>query len=207
LRSILRQDPDVILVGEIRDGETADIAIRAALTGHLVLSTLHTNSAVAAVTRLQDMDIAPFLIASSLSGVVAQRLVRMICRSCRARMSEDDPEYEAWVSRLNLEPGFPLYHGEGCEECNDRGTRGRLAIIELLPVEREIRRAIMSKASSMDLRDIAIANGMRTLWQDGLSKLRQGLTTPDEIARVLLGTEEGIDEESPATAGVGGPAH
>lgn len=213
LRSILRQDPDVILVGEIRDGDTADIAIRAALTGHLVLSTLHTNSAVAAVTRLQDMGVAPFLIASSLSGVVAQRLVRMICRNCRVRMSEDDPEYDAWLARLNLEPDFPLYHGEGCEECNDRGTRGRLAIIELLPVERDIRRAIMNKASSMDLRDIATSNGMRTLWQDGLSKLRQGLTTPDEIARVLLGTEEGIDEETPtaspavATMPAGGAAH
>lgn len=190
LRAILRQDPDVILVGEIRDAETADIAIRAALTGHLVLSTLHTNSAVAAVTRLQDMGIAPFLLASSLSGVLAQRLVRSICRNCRTEVPKNSPEYEADIARLNLEPGFPLYHGAGCAQCNDTGMRGRLAILELLPVERELRQAIMNRTSSTNLRDIAIRHGMRTLWADGLVKLRNGLTTADEIARVLLGTEE-----------------
>jgi type II secretory ATPase GspE/PulE/Tfp pilus assembly ATPase PilB-like protein len=203
LRSILRQDPDVILVGEIRDGDTADIAIRAALTGHLVLSTLHTNSAVAAVTRLQDMEVPAFLIASSLSGVIAQRLVRLICRDCRTPYDQTTPEYDAWRTRLNLEPGFPLFFGAGCDACKGRGTRGRLAIIELLAVERDIRRAIMNQVSSMELRDIAIKNGMRTLWQDALEKLRQGLTTPDEVARVLLGTEEGVEEiaELPIEAG------
>jgi type II secretory ATPase GspE/PulE/Tfp pilus assembly ATPase PilB-like protein len=203
LRSILRQDPDVILVGEIRDGDTADIAIRAALTGHLVLSTLHTNSAVAAVTRLQDMEVPAFLIASSLSGVIAQRLVRLICRDCRTPYDQTSPEYDAWRTRLNLEPGFPLFFGAGCDACKGRGTRGRLAIIELLAVERDIRRAIMNQVSSMELRDIAIKNGMRTLWQDALEKLRQGLTTPDEVARVLLGTEEGVEEiaELPIEAG------
>jgi len=195
LRAILRQDPDVILVGEIRDGETADIAIRAALTGHLVLSTLHTNSAVAAITRLQDMGIAPFLLASSLSGVLAQRLVRSICRHCRTEMAQDAPQYEAEILRLNLKRGFPLFFGAGCEQCNGTGMRGRLAILELLPIEREMRQAIMQSTSSATLRDIAIRRGMRTLWQDGLEKLSQGLTTADEIARVLLGTEEETADE------------
>lgn len=194
LRSILRQDPDVILVGEIRDADTADIAIRAALTGHLVLSTLHTNSAVAAVTRLQDIGVPSFLIASSLSGVVAQRLARMICRHCRTPYAEDAPEYEAWRERLGLESGFPLSYGAGCERCNESGTRGRIAILELLPVERDIRRAIMERTGSSQLRDIAIQQGMRTLWQDGLEKLRQGLIAPEEVARVLLGTEDESSE-------------
>ena len=202
LRAILRQDPDVILVGEIRDGETADIAIRAALTGHLVLSTLHTNSAVAAITRLQDMGIAPFLLASSLSGVLAQRLVRSICRNCRTEVPIDSIEYEADIARLNLENGFPLFYGAGCNHCNGTGMRGRLAILELLPVERELRQAIMNKTSSANLRDIAIRRGMRTLWEDGLDKLRGGLTTADEIARVLLGTEEDstAEESAPSAA-------
>lgn len=194
LRSILRQDPDVILVGEIRDSDTADIAIRAALTGHLVLSTLHTNSAVAAVTRLQDMGVPSFLIASSLTGVVAQRLARMICRNCRTPYATDAPEYEAWRERLNLEPEFPLFRGAGCEHCNESGTRGRIAILELLPVERDIRRAIMNRTSTLELREIATKHGMRTLWQDGMEKLRQGLIAPEEAARVLLGTDEDSSE-------------
>ncbi len=208
LRAILRQDPDVILVGEIRDGETADIAIRAALTGHLVLSTLHTNSAVAAITRLQDMGIAPFLLASSLSGVLAQRLVRSICRNCRTELATDSIEYEASIARLNLQNGFPLYYGAGCNNCNGTGMRGRLAILELLPVERELRQAIMNKTSSTNLRDIAIRRGMRTLWEDGLDKLRGGLTTADEIARVLLGTEEDatVEESAPSAASNAAPS-
>jgi type II secretory ATPase GspE/PulE/Tfp pilus assembly ATPase PilB-like protein len=194
LRAILRQDPDVILVGEIRDAEAADIAIRAALTGHLVLSTLHTNSAVGAVTRLQDIGVPPFLIASSLTGVVAQRLARLICRHCRAAVPTDSPEYEAALAQLNLESGFPLFHGTGCEHCHGSGTRGRIAILELLEVNRETRRAIMKNTNAGELRDIAVKNGMRTLWQDGLDKLRLGLTTADEIARVLLGTEDAAEE-------------
>jgi type II secretory ATPase GspE/PulE/Tfp pilus assembly ATPase PilB-like protein len=200
LRAILRQDPDVILVGEIRDGEAADIAIRAALTGHLVLSTLHTNSAVAAVTRLQDMGVPPFLIASSLSCVIAQRLVRLICRNCREELSQDSPEYEAAIARLGLESGFPLFRGVGCEKCNGSGSRGRIAILELLVVDRETRRAIMHKTNSSELRDIAVRNGMRPLWQDGLDKLRNGLTTADEVARVLLGTEDAAEEDAGAQA-------
>ena len=194
LRAILRQDPDVILVGEIRDSDTAEIAVRAALTGHLVLSTLHTNSAAAAVTRLQDMGLAPFLIASSLSGILAQRLVRLICRHCRQPLPQDTPEYDESISRLRLDPGTVLYHGIGCDECNGTGMRGRVALMELLNVDKDVRRAIMDKADSSIIQRIAMQKGMKGLWQDGLDKLQQGLTTADELVRVLLGAEV-ADEE------------
>lgn len=190
LRAILRQDPDVILVGEIRDTETAEVAIRAALTGHLVLATLHTNSAVAAVTRLQDMGVPAYLIASSMSGVLAQRLVRMTCRNCRQPMPQDTPKYQSDIARLKLPPGTPLYAGVGCDECNGTGVRGRLAIVELLSINAEMRRHIMDKSDADTLRRVAIQNGMKTLWQDGLDKLQKGLTTADEIVRVLLGAED-----------------
>jgi len=193
LRAILRQDPDVILVGEIRDNETADIAVRAALTGHLVLSTLHTNSAVSAITRLQDMDVPPFLIASSLNVVVAQRLVRIICRQCREVVPPDEPGMEELLESLKLRAGTPIYRGAGCSECNNSGTRGRIAVLEVLQVDREMRKAIMAKADATSLRQIAIGNGMRTLWQDGIDKLLRGITTAEEVTRVLLGSEE-MDE-------------
>ena len=193
LRAVLRQDPDVILVGEIRDTETAEVSVRAALTGHLVLSTLHTNSAVAAVTRLQDMDIPPFLIASSVSGVVAQRLVRMICRDCREEIPAESAEYQEAAIRLKLPEGTPLFHGRGCANCNNSGTRGRLAIVEVLNIDSDMRRAIMDKIDSDSLRKIAIQSGMKTLWEDALDKLARGLTTADEIARVLLGSDGAED--------------
>ena len=190
LRSILRQDPDVILVGEIRDSETADIAVRAALTGHLVLSTLHTNSAVASVARLQDMGVAPFLIASSLSGVVAQRLVRLICRHCRQEVPRDSPQYELAVAELKLKEGISIYEGAGCESCHGTGYRGRVAIMELLNVDKNVRRAITERCDTDRLHAVAMEQGMRTLYQDGLQKLTDGLTTSQELARVLLGNEE-----------------
>jgi type II secretory ATPase GspE/PulE/Tfp pilus assembly ATPase PilB-like protein len=193
LRAILRQDPDVILVGEIRDTETAEVSIRAALTGHLLLSTLHTNSAVAAVTRLQDMGIPPFLIASSMSGVIAQRLVRIICRYCREQVPFDSAEYQEASIRLKLPKDMPIFKGRGCEECGGSGTRGRLAIVEVLNVEGDLRRAIMEKQDSDALRKVAVANGMRTLWEDAMDKLARGLTTTDEIARVLLGAQGAED--------------
>ncbi|MBV9468118.1 MAG: type II/IV secretion system protein [Abitibacteriaceae bacterium] len=195
LRAILRQDPDVILVGEIRDTETAEVAIRAALTGHLVLATLHTNSAVAAVTRLQDMGIPAYLIASSLSGVLAQRLVRMICRHCRQPVPFDDPDYQSNIARLKLPPNTQLYRGAGCPECNGTGMRGRLAITELLNVDGELRRHIMEKSDADTLRKIAVQHGMKTLWQDSLDKLQRGLTTADEVVRVLLGAEDTDTDE------------
>jgi type II secretory ATPase GspE/PulE/Tfp pilus assembly ATPase PilB-like protein len=190
LRAILRQDPDVILVGEIRDTETAEVAIRAALTGHLVLSTLHTNSAVGAVTRLQDMGVAPFLIASSLAGCLAQRLVRLICRHCRTDVPFDTNEYQEAVIRFKLAEGTKIYYGTGCEECGHTGYRGRMAVIELLTVDSDIRRAIMEKTDADSLRRLAQQNGLRTLWDDGMDKLTRGLTTADELARVLLGAQD-----------------
>lgn len=190
LRSILRQDPDVILVGEIRDAETADISIRAALTGHLVLSTLHTISAAAAIPRLQDMGIESFLIASSLSGVIAQRLVRLICRHCREPIPNGSEEYDIAAAQWHLPPGTPLFHGKGCEHCNNTGHRGRVAIIELLPIDRDVRAAIMERADADTIHRLAVQNGMRTLVQDGLDKVRQGLTTPTELSRALMGTED-----------------
>jgi type II secretory ATPase GspE/PulE/Tfp pilus assembly ATPase PilB-like protein len=190
LRSILRQDPDVILIGEIRDTETADMAVRAALTGHLMLSTLHTNSAAASVARLQDMGVAPFLIASSLSGIVAQRLVRLICKHCRQPVPQDSSEYEVALAELGLKPGVEIYSGAGCEHCHGTGYKGRVAIMELLNVNKEVRRAIMERADTDKLHTIAMDQGMRTLYQDGVEKLRQGLTTAEELARVLLGNEE-----------------
>jgi len=190
LRAILRQDPDVILVGEIRDGETADISVRAALTGHLLLSTLHTNSAVAAVARLQDMNVPNFLLASSLSGVLAQRLVRLICRNCRQEMDQTLPQYDIDITRLKLKAGTPIFHGAGCEECNHSGMRGRMALIELLNVDAEFRRAIMGGQDADTLRRLAIKNGLKTLWRDGIDKVLRGLTSADEVARALLGAED-----------------
>lgn len=190
LRAILRQDPDVILVGEIRDGETAEIAIRAALTGHLVLSTLHTNSAVGAVTRLQDMGVAPFLLASSVAGVLAQRLARLICRGCKQPLDQDSEEYKDAVIRLRVPPGTPMFKGAGCELCSGTGYKGRLAIIELLSIDSEFRRAVMARDDSDTMRRIAISGGMKTLWEDGIEKMTHGLTTAEEIGRVLLGSQE-----------------
>ncbi len=190
LRAILRQDPDVILVGEIRDQETANIAIRAALTGHLVLSTLHTNSAPGAITRLMDMDVPPYLIASSLTCVLAQRLVRMICRECKTPIPESDPQYQTSIELLGLERGFPLFKGAGCEHCNHTGMRGRLAVIELFIANNEMRKAIMRSADSSEIQQIAVDAGMTTLWKDGLEKLRQGLTSAEEIARVVMSSDD-----------------
>ena len=190
LRAILRQDPDVILVGEIRDSETADIAVRAAPTGHLVLSTLHTNSAAAAVARLQDMDIPNFLLASSLSGILAQRLVRLICRHCRTEVDPADPEYQVDVTRLRLPEGSTLYKGAGCEQCNGTGMRGRMALIELMNVDGPIRAAIARGATAGEIRVMATKAGMKRLWLDGEEKVLRGLTTAGEVARALLGAED-----------------
>src|SRR5690606_31846456 len=141
-----------------------------ALTGHLVLSTLHTNSAAAAVARLQDMDVPSYLLASSLAGVLAQRLVRLICRHCRTPLPANAPEYEAAVARLKLRPGTILYHGTGCDECGGTGSRGRIALVEMMMVNTPIRRAVMQQQDAAHLQDLAVENGMITLWQDGLEK-------------------------------------
>jgi type IV pilus assembly protein PilB len=181
LRSILRQDPDIIMVGEIRDKETAEIAIQAALTGHLVLSTLHTNDAVGALTRLVDMGIEPFLAAGSIIGVVAQRLVRTICRACR----EEYPVTTAMLKSL----GAPetdktrLYRGKGCKECKDSGYKGRTAIFEVFGLSDKIRELVTQKASANIIKQEAIKAGMRTLRENGLRKSEAGITTVEEVLR------------------------
>ncbi len=185
LRSILRQDPDVIMVGEIRDSETAQIAVQAALTGHLVLSTLHTNDAPGAVTRLFDMGVEPFLLSSVLRGVVAQRLVRMLCPHCRQAYLPDEQELEKLgAARAAYVPGQPLYRAGGCPECLETGYRGRMAIYEILPASDALKRLIVDKADANVLGECALAEGMRNLRHDGMLKVIAGLTSLTEVARV-----------------------
>ncbi len=182
LRSIVRQDPDIIMVGEIRDHETAEIAIESALTGHLVFSTLHTNDAAGAVTRLQDMGTEGYLISSSLLGAMAQRLVRKICDHCADQQPLTVEESEL----LNLSRAqFPqVRRGKGCERCGNTGYRGRLGLYELLVVSDNVRHIIGSGGDANQIRNQAVQDGMRTLRQDALEKLYHGITTPEEIVRV-----------------------
>jgi general secretion pathway protein E len=188
LRSILRQDPDVIMVGEIRDFETVEIAIQASLTGHLVLSTLHTNDAPSALTRLLDMGVEPFLVASSLTGILAQRLVRVICPECKEtyRPSEEELKYfPTAASRLQSVPdGIVLYRGKGCDACIGKGYLGRIGIFELLVIDEDIRHAITERKDAQSIRSIAMAKGMRTLRSDGFEKVLSGITTVEEVLRV-----------------------
>jgi type IV pilus assembly protein PilB len=182
LRSILRQDPDIVMIGEIRDNETADIAVKAALTGHQVLSTLHTNDAAGAITRMDDMGIEPFLISSSILLTCAQRLVRKVCPNCR---EEFVPEPEL-LQKLDLadDGNTVFYHGAGCERCKRRGYMGRAAVIEVLPVSETIRRLIIKRASAAVIKNQAISEGMKTLRMVGIDKAREGITTLEEILRV-----------------------
>jgi type II secretory ATPase GspE/PulE/Tfp pilus assembly ATPase PilB-like protein len=186
LRSILRQDPDVVMVGEIRDSETAEIAIRAALTGHQVFSTLHTNDATGAVTRLLDMGIEAFLLASSLEGVLAQRLVRQICPGCRTEL----PVAPAAREKIEAISGRPIegvfQGGRGCEECRGTGYRGRTGIFELLSLTPELKEMILQKRSNAELKTAAQKN-MLTMHQDALQKAAAGITTLEEILRVSSG--------------------
>ncbi|MGE5371590.1 MAG: GspE/PulE family protein [Solirubrobacterales bacterium] len=182
LRTILRQDPDIIMVGEIRDGETADIAVRSALTGHLVFSTLHTNDAPGAVARLMDMDIEPYLIASSLGGVVAQRLVRKICPDCRDTYEPDTRERQ--ILGLGPEDKVLLSHGRGCTACHGTGYTGRLGVFEILEIDRDLRNLIDQRVPSDVLREAAIKKGMRELWADCREKVLGHVTTLEEALRV-----------------------
>lgn len=183
LRSFLRQDPDVIMVGEIRDLETAQVAIQASLTGHLVLSTLHTNDATGAVTRLVDMGVEPFLIASSLEAVLAQRLVRRVCRRCK-RSYTPDPQ---WLDQVGVDRqavgARPFFRGEGCEHCHQTGYHGRLGIFEWLRMNEPIRELVLNRAPGMSLRQTAIRQGMRTLRDDGLRAVLDGETTIEEVLK------------------------
>jgi general secretion pathway protein E len=183
LRSVLRQDPDVILVGEIRDSETAEIAIQAALTGHLVFSTLHTNDAAGAVTRLLDMKIEPFLISSSVMAILAQRLVRVLCTQCREPYQVTPAEITELEIRTRVE-GATVYRAKGCEECFQTGYLGRTAIYELLLVDDEMRQLIMKNTDAATIKAAAMEKGMRTLRQDGAGKVLQGITSVDEVVRV-----------------------
>jgi len=183
LRHILRQDPDVIMVGEVRDLDTAEIAIRAALTGHLVFSTLHTNDAAGAITRLIDMGIEPFLVSSSLEALIAQRLVRTICRSCKEHY-QPEIEFLREVNFPDLEKPTKFYRGRGCEDCRFTGYKGRTGIYEILVMAENLRPLIIERTSSTTLKQAACTNGMKTLREDGWAKVRAGVTTVEEVARV-----------------------
>ena len=182
LRSILRQDPDVLLIGEIRDGETADIAVKFSLTGHLVFSTVHANDAPGTITRLLDIGIAPFLVGSCLNLVMAQRLVRRICTNCK---EEYEPTKEELIL-VGLEPGKvdgPLYKGKGCAECRNTGYKGRLAIFEMIPMARELRKLVFDNANEDEIRQTALDNGMTTLRDAGLERVLDGTTSVEEVLR------------------------
>ncbi len=192
LRSILRQDPDIVMIGETRDQETAQIAIQASFTGHLVLSTLHTNSAPATITRLLDMGIEPFLIASSII-LMAQRLVRKLCDACKVPyMPSDDV-----LASIGLTPSqaknITFYKPHGCPECNMMGYRGRLAIYELMVMTPGIAKLTMERADTMHLRQQALEDGMSLLIQDGLRKIKQGLTTIEEVVSAATMEQEVIE--------------
>ena len=190
LRSILRQDPDIIMIGEMRDGETAQIAVQSALTGHLVLSTLHTNTAAGAITRLQDMGIEPYLITSSVNGVLSQRLVRRLCEHCKQAYQPDEAVIQkTGLHRLNLGTR-PLYKAVGCSHCRQSGYSGRTGVHELLVIDDAMRRSILDGKDSSSLHQQAMNAGMHTLYQDGLRKVVDGVTTLDELLRV---TEDQTD--------------
>ncbi|MFH1504738.1 MAG: ATPase, T2SS/T4P/T4SS family [Candidatus Omnitrophota bacterium] len=183
LRRILRHDPDIIMVGEVRDTETAEITIRSAMTGHLVFSTLHTNDAASAPVRLVDMDIEPFLVASSLEGVIAQRLVRVVCPKCKEKVSISADIFRKEGVAVK-EDSIEVFKGKGCQNCRWTGFKGRTAIFEILVVNAVIRDLIFKRAASQTIKEKAIKNGMRTLRQDGLTKVLAGITTLDEVMRV-----------------------
>ncbi|MDP1804112.1 MAG: GspE/PulE family protein, partial [Acidimicrobiales bacterium] len=186
LRSILRQDPDIVLVGEMRDLETAQIGTQAALTGHLVLTTLHTNDAPSAVTRLTEMGIDGFLVASAVDCVLAQRLGRRLCRHCREAYQPDPVHLESLGMQVNGEGVPTLYRPVGCPRCAQSGYRGRLAFHEVMPVSEEIARAIVERVSTAEVARLARSQGMRTLRQDALEKVRSGDTSLEEVARVII---------------------
>jgi type IV pilus assembly protein PilB len=179
LKAFLRQDPNIVMVGEIRDLETGGIATKAALTGHLVLSTLHTNDAPSTINRMIDMGIEPFLVASSTVLIMAQRLVRRICKNCKEAVMLPD---EA-MTDLCLKPGEPVYKGKGCEKCNGSGYSGRQGLYEVMVITPEIRELILDRASTTEIRHLAMKQGMLTLRQDGLIKVAKGVTTVEEVLR------------------------
>lgn len=183
LRHVLRQDPDIIMVGEIRDRETAISAMRSALTGHLVLSTLHTNDTASTVVRLMDMGVEPYLLVSTLRGIVAQRLVRSICSHCREEYTPDSSE----CNLLGIDSSTKLVRGAGCRECRNTGFKGRIAIFEVMSIDENTRRAIVRRAPLDEIRDISLSGGMVTLREAGIGKVLEGITTVKELVRVTAG--------------------
>jgi len=186
LRSILRQDPDMILVGEIRDLETAQISVEAALTGHVVFSTLHTNDAPSVVTRLVDLGVEPYLLAATLEGIVAQRLVRKICEDCKKEYDPTDEELYELELRSDLVRGKRFYYGEGCKKCNNTGYRGRLALFEIIVLSERLKQMIIDGVSIADLRKQARAEGMKTLRESGVIAIYDGITTIEEVVKETL---------------------
>jgi general secretion pathway protein E/type IV pilus assembly protein PilB len=208
LRSILRHDPDVVLIGEIRDQETAQIAVQASLTGHLVFSTLHTNDAPGAVTRLVDMGVEPYLVASSLEAVLAQRLVRVLCKHCKE--PDDSPTAQALKVQIGIPANATIYRSVGCRECRNTGFYGRHAIFEWMDSDNEIRQLVLKNASSDQIRDAARKQGMRTLAEDGWRLVRLGMTTVEEVLSVTTAKEvarttknETMDGVTPASIAIG----
>ncbi len=198
LRSILRHDPDVILVGEIRDKETAQIAVQSSLTGHLVFSTLHTNDAPGAVTRLVDMGVEPYLVASSLEAVLAQRLVRVLCKHCK--VVDDSPTARTLKVQLGIPPETTIYKSVGCRECRNTGFHGRRAIFEWMDSDNEIRQLVLRNSSSDQVRDAARRAGMKTLAEDGWRLVRLGVTTVDEVLSVTTAKEVSLTMDQSAEA-------
>jgi len=185
LRSMLRQAPNIILVGEIRDREVGDVAIQAALTGHLVFSTLHTNDAPSAITRLIDMGIKPFLVASSIQAIMAQRLIRVICSECKTEYKNPDKRVLKLLGFTEEElEGKTLSKGVGCQRCKGSGYRGRVGIFEMVTMNSQLRDLAFKKAPTVELRAVARASGMRTLLEDGKLKVLEGVTTPEDLLRV-----------------------
>jgi type IV pilus assembly protein PilB len=184
LRAFLRQDPDVILVGETRDQETAKISVEAALTGHLVFTTLHTNDAPSSFTRLQEMGVEPFLMASSTIGIIAQRLARRICQGCKQQVEVDDTTLGYFGYTRDSAPKF--FKGEGCEKCTGSGYKGRVGIYELLAMSDELKRAVGSGANTDVIRELALKNGMKNLKQYAMVLMADGLTTVEEVLSNLV---------------------
>jgi type IV pilus assembly protein PilB len=186
LRSFLRQDPDIIMVGEIRDFETAQIGIQAALTGHLVLSTVHTNDAPGTITRLIDMGIEPFLISSAVILILAQRLIRKICVDCNAPIKV----HPQLLIDLGVAPdevkSFPTYKGKGCPICSNTGYKGRVGLYEVMPMKEEVKELVLSRASTSEVKKEAMRLGMKTLRQSGIMKIREGVTTIEEVLRATV---------------------
>jgi type II secretory ATPase GspE/PulE/Tfp pilus assembly ATPase PilB-like protein len=204
LRSILRHDPDVVLIGEIRDQETAQIAVQASLTGHLVFSTLHTNDAAGALTRLVDMGVEPYLVASSLEAVLAQRLVRLLCPHCK--QVDTTPEARDYKTKIGIKPTAKVYRAVGCRECRNTGYHGRRAIFEWMDSSSEIRSLILKNASTDAIRNSACRAGMKTLAEDGRRLVEEGITTIEEVLSVTTVHEmETTEATAPATAAAHAP--